>query len=118
MFTAALLSLAGIPLTAGFVGKFYVLAAGVEQARWLLVIALVGSSVIGLVYYLRIVVTMYLQPEGDKMPVVLAPRSLAGSLVLSGLTLLLIVLGAYPAPLIDAIQAITAFTQGIPFAGG
>jgi NADH-quinone oxidoreductase subunit N len=38
IFTAALLSLAGIPLTAGFVGKFYVLAAGIGSALWLLVI--------------------------------------------------------------------------------
>jgi NADH-quinone oxidoreductase subunit N len=114
-FTAALLSLAGIPLTAGFVGKFYVLAAGVGQALWLLVIALVSSSVIGLVYYLRIVVTMYLQPPGEAaVPPLLAPRSPGGSVVLSGLTLLLVALGAYPAPLIDIIQAITgALAPGV-----
>lgn len=39
VFSAALLSLAGLPLTAGFLGKFYILVAGIEAARWLLVTA-------------------------------------------------------------------------------
>jgi Phenazine biosynthesis-like protein/Proton-conducting membrane transporter len=43
-FTAMLLSLAGIPLTAGFVGKFYLVAAGVGVAMWLLVIILVLTA--------------------------------------------------------------------------
>jgi NADH-quinone oxidoreductase subunit N len=105
-FTAALLSLAGIPLTAGFIGKFYVLAAGAGQSLWLLVIALVTSSVIGLVYYLRLVVTLYAQPEDEAPAIALAPRSRSESLVLAGLTLLLVALGAYPAPLIGALQTI------------
>ncbi|HWQ14313.1 MAG TPA: NADH-quinone oxidoreductase subunit N [Roseiflexaceae bacterium] len=111
-FTAALLSLAGIPLTAGFVGKFYVLAAGVGQALWLLVLALVSSSVIGLVYYLRIIVTMYLQPEAEAPPAILVPRSLGGNVVLSALAVLLVLLGAYPAPVIDAILSITGALAG------
>ncbi|PWG74766.1 NADH-quinone oxidoreductase subunit N, partial [Enterococcus hirae] len=48
LLTTALLSLAGIPLTAGFVGKFYVAAAGVEEELWTLVIVLVAGSAIGL----------------------------------------------------------------------
>ena len=63
ILTAALLSLAGIPLTAGFVGKFYILTAGVGSALWFLVIILVIGSSIGLYYYLRIIVTMYLPVE-------------------------------------------------------
>ena len=46
--TAMLLSLAGIPLTAGFIGKFYLLTAGVAGRMWLLVIMLVINSAIGL----------------------------------------------------------------------
>src|SRR3546814_7313992 len=53
VFTAMLISLAGIPLTAGFIGKFYVAAAGIHAGLWLLVILLVVNSVIGLFYYLR-----------------------------------------------------------------
>ena len=62
-FTACLLSLAGIPLTAGFVAKFYVVAAGVGSALWALVIVLVANSAIGLYYYLRVVVAMLQKPE-------------------------------------------------------
>ena len=59
VMTAMMLSLAGIPLTAGFLGKFYVVAAGASATVWWLVIALVVTSVIGLYYYLRVVVIMY-----------------------------------------------------------
>ncbi len=108
MFTAMLLSLAGIPLTAGFVGKFYVLAAGVDAALWLLVIILVINSAIGLYYYLRIVVAMYSQPavEAEMPASPLSPSlSLGGGVVLSVLTLLLIWFGVYPATLMEMIAA-------------
>jgi len=70
---------------------------------------LVVSSAIGLYYYLRIVVAMYLQPlsEPAAPPAPLA-WPLAGSLVLAALTLLLVWLGVYPAPLINMIQAAAA----------
>lgn len=65
-FSAMLLSLAGIPLTAGFVGKFYIIAAGVQTHRWLLVIILVINSVIGLYYYIRIMAMMFAETEEKK----------------------------------------------------
>lgn len=109
IFTASLLSLAGMPLTAGFVGKFYLVAAGVGSASWLLVIILAITSAIGLFYYLRVVFAMYAQPaEGVEVSAVASSLSLAGSLVLATLTLLLVWLGIYPAPLIDMIQATVA----------
>jgi len=58
VLTTCLLSLAGIPLTAGFVAKFYVLAASVDGALWALVLILVVTSVVGLYYYLRVIVAM------------------------------------------------------------
>jgi NADH-quinone oxidoreductase subunit N len=109
VFTVMLLSLAGIPLTAGFVGKFYLFAAGVEGALWLLLIVLVIGSAIGLFYYLRIVVVMYRSPpEGAMESGTAHPSSfaaLAGSVVLAVLTLSLVWLGVYPGPVIDIIQA-------------
>lgn len=105
VFTVALLSLAGIPLTAGFVGKFYVLSAGVGSALWALVISLVVSSGIGLYYYLRIIVAMYLTaPEGgarSRSPV----PTVSGSVTLAILFLLLIWFGVYPTPLIRLIES-------------
>jgi NADH-quinone oxidoreductase subunit N len=59
VLTIAFLSLAGIPLTAGFIGKFYVLSSGVQQGLWFPVVMLVVTSVIGLYYYLRIISTLF-----------------------------------------------------------
>ncbi len=105
IMTAMLLSLAGIPLTAGFVGKFLLVAAGVSTALWLLVVVLVISSAIGLFYYLRIIVALYATPEPERAVLVSPSLSVIGSLVLAGLMLLLVWLGIYPAPLIQLIQA-------------
>lgn len=59
VLTMALLSLAGIPLTAGFLAKFFVLTSGVREHVWLPVIVLVLTSVIGLYYYLRVIGTLF-----------------------------------------------------------
>ncbi len=105
-FSAMLLSLAGIPLTAGFVGKFYVMAAGVGSALWFLVAALVINSVIGLFYYLRIIATMYIQATGQVQAAVEGPRlPVAAGMVFAALAALLLWLGVYPAPFIGLIQA-------------
>jgi NADH-quinone oxidoreductase subunit N len=115
IFTAMLLSLAGIPLTAGFVGKFYAILAGARSALWLLVGVLIVTSVIGLFYYLRIIVVMYASPKAYPVghpvgqPASLAqPASLTGGVVLAALMLLLLWLGVYPGPMIQAIQATLA----------
>ena len=101
-FTVALLSLAGIPATMGFLGKFYVLAVGAGVEAWLLVIILVITSVAGLFYYLRIVVTLYSAPQAQAAPLALVSR---GSAVIVGvLAILLIWFGVYPAPLLDLIR--------------
>jgi len=105
IFTAALLSLAGIPLTGGFIGKFYVVVTGVEAAQWLLVFLLVANSAIGLYYYLRVVVAMAAPPAPEGAPVAI---SWASGGVLAALTLLLVWLGVYPGPFIYLIQTTVA----------
>ncbi len=108
-FAAMLLSLAGIPVTAGFIGKFYVLTAGAGSGLWWLMIILVVTSAIGLYYYLRVVFALYRQPPLEVERAVLRPPlSLAGGVALGALTLLLVWLGVYPAPLIDLIQTTLA----------
>jgi NADH-quinone oxidoreductase subunit N len=108
VLTVALLSLAGIPLTAGFLGKLYVLLASVGTSLWSLAASLVVSSVIGLYYYLRIIVTMF-QPEAERE---MAPVGAVPSVVESGtlgiLVVLLVGLGVYPAPIIRLIEAVVA----------
>jgi NADH-quinone oxidoreductase subunit N len=106
-FTIMLLSLAGIPLTAGFVGKFYVIAAGVDSSLWLLILLLVVNSVIGLFYYLRVIVAMAADGRRDDRQAPdaqAAPVSYTDGLVLAALSGLLLWLGLYPAPLIRLVQ--------------
>ncbi|MFB3817431.1 MAG: NADH-quinone oxidoreductase subunit N [Candidatus Methylomirabilales bacterium] len=106
-FAATLFSLAGIPLTAGFVGKFYIFSAGVAAARWLLILAVALTSTVGLFYYLRIIVAMFTRPAkawaprtGEPFPALSPPAGL----VLALLALLLLGLGVYPSPLVRLLQ--------------
>jgi NADH-quinone oxidoreductase subunit N len=97
-----LLSLAGMPLTAGFVGKFFLAAAGIGSSLWVLVGALAAGSVIGLFYYLRLVALLFAGP-GGVIPVP-APPSFANGGALALLVLLLLHAGIYPGPLLDLIR--------------
>jgi NADH-quinone oxidoreductase subunit N len=105
IFIATLLSLAGMPLTAGFVAKFYLVVAGVGSALWLLVLTLIVTSTVGLFYYLRIIATMF-SPEGEAGGVrpTVTPVSLAGAAILAALSVVLLYLGVSPASLIRVIQ--------------
>jgi NADH-quinone oxidoreductase subunit N len=106
IFTLLLLSLAGIPLTVGFLGKFYVIAAGASSSSWALIIILVVTSVIGLFYYLRIVVAVFsdLPQAAEKMQPPILPLPLLGSCVLVVLTILLVWFGVYPLQLLNLIR--------------
>jgi NADH-quinone oxidoreductase subunit N len=109
IFTSVLLSLASIPMTAGFIGKFYILRAGVGSALWLLVFILVAGSAIGLYYYLRIVVVIFTHPSQEGQGLLAAPSlPLAASLILTVLVVLVFGLGVYPTPLIEVIQTTVA----------
>src|SRR5690606_23820817 len=89
VMTAAMLSLAGIPLTAGFVGKFVGVAAGVSAALWLLVGGPVLAAGLGLCYDFRVVVAMYWgRPAGE--PLLGSALSLGGGIALTVLGLLLV----------------------------
>jgi NADH-quinone oxidoreductase subunit N len=104
-FTAILLSLAGIPVTAGFVGKFYVMGAGIESGLWWPVLSLVVTSAVGLFYYLRVIVVMYVYPpvEGAKSR---RPASRLSCLILWVLMALLIWWGVYPSHLASVVEAL------------
>ena len=110
VLTAALLSLAGIPLTAGFIAKFYLFAAGVEGALWGLIWALIVGSALSIYYYLKIVFAMTVR--GAETPAV--PASAAGVATAAVLGLLVLALGIYPAPLIDWVGDIAQGLQSLP----
>ncbi|MDQ2924176.1 MAG: NADH-quinone oxidoreductase subunit N, partial [Acidobacteriota bacterium] len=108
VFTLMILSLAGIPVTAGFLGKFYIIAAGASSSAWTLIVILAVTSVIGLFYYLRIVVVLFSELPGPEALARPAPPSatwgVAGVTVV-GLALLLVWIGVYPGPVLDLIRA-------------
>ena len=106
VLTVTMLSLAGIPFTAGFIGKFYIIALGVEAGRWWLVGGIVVGSAIGLYYYLRVMVTLYLVEPGMQSRD--APHDWgirAGGVMVLGLAFLVVLLGIYPAPMIEWVRA-------------
>lgn len=106
VLAAHLLSLAGMPLTVGFVGKFYLFAGGVAAARWPLVAALALGSTVGLYFYLRVVAALYASPA----PQLAAPAAGAGggALALGLLTLGLLGFGVYPEPALRLIHSTVA----------
>jgi NADH-quinone oxidoreductase subunit N len=107
ILSAMLLSLAGIPLTAGFVGKFYLIAAGVNNERWLLVFMLAINSAIGLYYYIRIIAVMFERHEGEEEPADMLHPSVY---IVSGVTMgvlvaLLLWVGIYPEWMMGLIRS-------------
>ncbi|MCP5346047.1 MAG: NADH-quinone oxidoreductase subunit N [Gammaproteobacteria bacterium] len=107
LLTAMLLSLAGIPLTVGFIGKFYVVLAGVEGSLWGLLLVLVVGSGISIYYYLRIVYRMLLQPQLDQAYREAGWDSIGSYAVLALLLALLLLLGVYPGFLMSIIEVVS-----------
>ena len=101
-----LLSLVGIPPLAGFVGKFYLFGAAVRAGFvWLTVLGVLNSAVAAY-YYLRVIVTMYMQePDGQSASV--AP-SFAGGLAVTIAVIGVVLLGLMPAPFVDLAQVAVA----------
>jgi NADH-quinone oxidoreductase subunit N len=60
-----MLAFAGLPLTGGFVGKFYVFAAAYEDGLWWLVVAGVIATAISLYYYLAVIRSMYMRMPAE-----------------------------------------------------
>jgi NADH-quinone oxidoreductase subunit N len=90
VLAVSMLSLAGIPLTAGFWGKFFVFAAAVERGMTSLLIVAVLTSAVGIYYYFRVLIAAYLKPTGaDTRPLVLSPLYRTVLLLTTALTILL-----------------------------
>ena len=106
MFTVALLSLAGIPLTAGFVGKFYLFAVGIEAKLWLLLVALVVGSGISIYYYLRVIFTMSMQPTGGDEAAAATKISSTSICVIWLLIFLILYLGVLPDSVMHYLSAL------------
>ena len=99
--TVMMLSLAGIPLTAGFIGKFMLVMTVVSEAHWFFAAMIIVGSGIGLYYYLRVMIVMYLTPP--ETPRIDADKhwgqKVGGMMVLLA-ALAVLVIGVYPDPVI------------------
>lgn len=62
VMTVMLLSLAGVPLTAGFITKFFAIVSAVDASEWFLAAMIIVGSAIGLFYYLRVMLTLFKRP--------------------------------------------------------
>lgn len=105
VLTAALFSLAGLPIFAGFITKFYLFIAAADAGYlWLAVLA-IANSVISLYYYLRIVREMYITEPAAAPERIRLPAASAGALwaLLAGT----IAIGVYPGPVAAAVDAAT-----------
>ena len=108
VLTLSMLSLAGIPLTAGFMGKLILVAGGISSAFWGLIFSLIFSSVIGLYYYLRVIISMFAGLPEDE-PEHRAPATMPwpGWIALGCLTILLVWIGVYPSPFLGLFNALS-----------
>ena len=105
--TVMMLSLAGIPFTAGFIGKFLVVMAAVTTQHWFLAAMIVVGSGIGLYYYLRVMIVMYMTaPEIPRIDADKHWGQKVGGIMVLAAALAVLVIGIYPDPIIKlALQA-------------
>jgi len=97
-----LLSLAGIPPTAGFIGKYYIFLSLIETGHYYLAVLGVAYAVVALYYYFRMVVAMFMKPAPDTVPL-----ASSGALRFAlGVTLAAtLIIGIYPDPFIGWAKA-------------
>jgi NADH-quinone oxidoreductase subunit N len=99
----AMLSLAGIPFTAGFIGKFLVFTTAVQAHNF----GLLGIGIVtvgaGFYYYLRVVAAMYWLEPGDDTAIVVAPLT---KFTIGALTLFIFVFGIFPQPILKSLRGV------------
>jgi NADH-quinone oxidoreductase subunit N len=109
MFALFLLSLAGIPGTAGFMGKLAVVRAAVDADHIALPVVLVISSVVAAFFYIRVIVAMFMEEEPAELADVPVPASTGSAAGLSAAAAGVVVLGVVPPAVIDLAQRAATF---------
>lgn len=105
LMLVALLSLAGIPLTAGFIAKFYLVSAAVSGHNWILLFTLVVGSSISVYYYLRVIYYMTRKPE-EHLATADSTSSWRGRMLSLVLITSILVLGVAPDSLMQYLRSI------------
>jgi len=110
LFAGFLLAFAGIPLTSGFIGKFSIFSAAYESGNKSLVIVGVLSSAIAAYFYIRVIVLMFFKDAADDGTSVIIPSILTRSTLIIT-SVITILLGVYPAPLLNFINSLASFVR-------
>jgi NADH-quinone oxidoreductase subunit N len=100
--TIAMLSMAGLPLSAGFFGKFFIFLVAFQQAHYGLLVVASLSVVAGFYYYLKIIRAMYWQQPAEGASIIFVTGTtkwLIGILVAA-----ILILGVYPMPILQALK--------------
>ena len=100
--TLAIASLAGIPLTVGFLGKFLVFKTAIATGHWVLVGSGIVAVAAGFYYYIKVIAAMYWREPEDATPIEIAPLT---RIAITVLGVLIIVLGIFPQPVLDQLHA-------------
>ena len=109
-FAFFLLAFAGIPMTSGFIGKFSIFSAAYQSGSLAILIAGVLSSAIAAFFYIRVIVLMFFKdPVEDGTSVVLPSALTTIAITISAVVTL--VLGLFPAPLLDFIASTATFVR-------
>jgi NADH-quinone oxidoreductase subunit N len=97
----AMASLAGLPFTAGFFGKFFIFVSAVAQKQTALVVVGIVTVACGFYYYLKVVRAMYWQPSTNDNAIPVSAVSRAVMILLIAAT---IVFGVYPQPILEMLR--------------
>ena len=97
----AMASLAGVPFTAGFFGKFFIFVSAVAQKQTALVAVGIITVACGFYYYLKVVRAMYWQPSANDKPIAI---SLLSRAMMTVLIIATILFGIYPQPILNALK--------------
>jgi len=109
VITVAMLSLAGIPGTAGFIGKLYLIQSAIESGSAWLGVAIVVGSMISLAYYLRVIAAVWFgKSNSEESKLRVKHRELTAVATLFGLAT--VAFGVYPQPLYELAQSVA---QGV-----
>ncbi|MBO0843564.1 MAG: NADH-quinone oxidoreductase subunit NuoN [Nocardioides sp.] len=103
-FALFLLSMAGIPLTAGFIGKWAVFASALAVGQWPVVVIAIASSIIAVFFYVRVIMTMFFtDPADDVEPATVAAPSPVTWSVIGVSAVLTVLLGVVPGPVLGLL---------------
>lgn len=108
VFSLFLLSMAGIPLTGGFIAKFAVFGAAISGGAAPLVVVGVVASAVAAYFYVRVIVLMFFREPPDDAPVVATP-SMFTSATVAVTAAITVLLGVFPQPLLDLADRAATF---------